>query len=278
MNYPKIQVWRMSASRPWQLKKTSQSLFDRLKYSGELNYNLIESVLVEELSDECIEYAKSLFYDIHIIKPAQGQGHAMEYALNRVIDTKYSLKWEDDFMPIIDIPLNDCIALMEEYSHINQICFNKRRTMKYKRMSEWNKETKRCEVFEWEKEQRYYKMGTKQYPLVVKDAWWFGSSLWRTDFIRPLFKAFPNDTHNKMNDLILRPRAGFIYGDEAHGFRGRKQPSAVDMEFHVGSYIWGKVGDPQMVEHTGREDSLWKGDLQKRWRANGFKILGNDNR
>ena len=272
-NYSTIQVWRMSASRPWQLQKTHPELIKHLKYSGNLEYHLIESVLVEDLSNECIEFGEEKGYQVHVIKPAGGQGFAMDYALKNVINVEYSLKWEDDFMPVVNIPLDDCIALMEKYKHINQICFNKRKTMKYKKMSEWREETQKCEVFEWEKEQRYFEMNGKEYPLVVKDAWWFGSSIWRSSFIKPLFKSYLNGTHNKLNDEVLRPLAGFVYGNESNGFKGRKQPTAKTIEEKVGCYIWGKVGDFQMVEHTGREDSLWKGDLQKRWKQEGRKIL-----
>jgi hypothetical protein len=196
----------------------------------------------------------------------------MNYALKNVVNSEYSLKFEDDFMPEVDLPLDDCIGLMEKYKHINQITFNKRKTMQYKKMSEWR--GNKCEVFEWEKEQRYFEMDGNQFPLVVKDRWWFGASIWRSSFIKPLFKPYLNDTHNKMNDDILMPLAGFVYGDEANGFKGRKQPMAKAIEANIGCYIWGKIGDPRMVFHAGLNDSLWYGDLHKRWKAEGRTVLG----
>lgn len=274
MKYLPIDVWRMSASRPWQLSSTHPHLVKHLKYRGALRYHLIESVLVEDLSNNCINFAKENGYEIHVIRPAKGQGEAMDYAIKRVITTKYALKWEDDFQPEMDIPLTKCVELMEMYPHINQICFNKRKTLQYKRMSQWNEETQKCEVFEWEKEQRYFELNGKQYPLVVKDRWWFGAAIWRMDFIKPLFRVFLNDTHNQMNDQVLMPMAGFVYGDEAHGFVGRKQPTAKAIEENVGCYIWGKTKDPRMVFHAGLGDSLYYGDVQKRWREEGRKVLG----
>jgi len=273
MKFPNLIVWRMSASRPWLLKGTTQSLFDHFKYEGKLEYHLIESILVEDLSQECIKYAKELGYFVHVLRPAPGQGFAMEYALRNIINTKFSLKWEDDFRAEVDIPLSDCVELMEEYKHINQICFNKRKTMKYKRISEWNEKTQKCEIFEFEKEQRYFKLNNKQYPLVIKDRWWFGSSIWRTDFIKPIFKPYANDTHNRLNDDAIMPLAGFVYGDEANGFKGRRQPKAKAIEENVGCYIWGRTKDEKMVEHIGREDSLWYGKLQEKWKKEGRKIL-----
>src|SRR4030043_1501676 len=99
-NFSKIQIWRMSASRPWQVEKTHPALINHLKYSGELEYHLIESVLVEELSNECIKFGNRNGYTVHVINPAEGQGMSMDYALTKVIDVEYSLKWEDDFMPV----------------------------------------------------------------------------------------------------------------------------------------------------------------------------------
>lgn len=36
------------------LEKTTSELHKKLKFNGKLNYHLIESVLVEELSEQCI--------------------------------------------------------------------------------------------------------------------------------------------------------------------------------------------------------------------------------
>ena len=268
-----IDVWRMSASRPGQLKRTHPRLINHLKYSKELRYYLIESVLVEELSNECIKFGKENGYEVHVIKPAKGQGAAMELAIKKVITSKYALKWEDDFEPVTDIPLDECVALMEKYPHINQICFNKRPTLDGKYVSEWREDEQRCVKFKWMKEQRYFELDGKQYPLVVKDRWWFGTALWRMSFIKPLFRPYLNDTHNKLNDDVIMPLAGFVYGDESDGFKGRKQPTAKAIEENVGCYIWGKTKDPAMVEHTGREDSLWYGKLQEKWRKEGREIL-----
>lgn len=264
-----IDVWRMSASRPWQLEKTSDALFKRLKYRGELRFHLIESVLVEDLSEQCIEIAKSLGYNVHVIKPAKGQGFAMNEAIHKVITSKYSIKWEDDFRPEKNIPINTCVDLMEKYPHINQICFNKRPTLEWKWATNEN-----GEKYKWYKEQRYFKLGSRKVPLVVKEKWWFGPAVWRMDYIRPKFKWWPTNTHNLMNDLVLLPLAGFVQGDPRNNWRGRKVPAPDDIEKHIGCYIYGKTGDPGMAEHTGFGDSIWSGEYQERMRKEGRKIIG----
>ncbi len=269
--FPPIDVWRMSASRPWQLEATHGALTKYLKYSGELRYHLIESVLVKELSQQCIHWAKYNGYKIHVISPAKGQGYAMNYALKKVIDCPFSLKWEDDFKPVKEIPLDICVELMRKYPKINQICFNKRETAPFKYVA--NEHGR----YEWKKEQRYFPLASSKIPLVVKDRWWFGTAIWRNAFIEPLFVYWNSNTHNRMNNEVLLPLAGFVMGDEHNKeipYKGRYIPTAEQMEKNIGSYIYGKTGDPQMVEHTGREDSIWEGKMQQRWAQEGKQVIG----
>lgn len=272
MEFPIIDVWRMSASRPWQLEKTHSNLIKHLKYSGLLRFHLIESVLVEDLSSQCFEVAMRLGYKIHVIKPAQGQGFAVNHALQNVITSEFSLKFEDDFMPVRDIPLDDCVQLMQQYLYINQICFNKRETMAYKMCQDWSDEQQKLVPFAWPKEQRYFKVGDKNIPLVVKEKWWFGSAIWRTSFIKPIFKYWKSNTHNLFNDHVILPMAGAIPG-EPNG-KGKRIPTPEDIEKHIGCYIYGKTGDPPMVEHTGLGDSIWAGEFQRKMAEEGRQIIG----
>lgn len=266
-----IDVWRMSASRPWQLEKTHDALVRHLKYSGELRFHLIESVLVPEYSELCVKFAKDHGYSVSIIHPAKGQGFAMDYALRNVITSEYSLKWEDDFRPIKDIPLDICVELMDAHQNVNQICFNKRETMAGKEYQGQDGST-----LVWPKEQREFLLDGVVIPLVVKEKWWFGTSLWRISFIKPLFRWWPHNTHNMMNDCVLIPlaRAGSV-STLPRGRDGGLVPSPMDIEEKVGCYIWGRTGDPPMVEHTGVGDSIWAGEFQKRMAKEGKRIVGS---
>jgi len=269
MNWPKIEVWRMSCGRPEQLEASHPTLLKNLQYSGELEYHLIESVRYKEASEECIAWGKNHDYKVHVINPAKGQGYAVWYYLNEVADCKYGLKWEDDFQAEKVIPLDDCIRVMENYNHINQICFNKRETMKAK----W------CSLqdgtrYEWEKEQRV--LGWTELiggieakfliPLVCKEKWWFGASLWRIDFIKPIFRWWEVNTHNTFNDEVIIP----MIRKEA----GKYDYTASDMEKSVGCYIYGKTGDERMAWHAGGGVSWWAGEMQEKLKAEGKEIIG----
>jgi len=258
--WPKLEVWRMSASRPHHLKASHPTLLEHLKYSGDIEYHLIESVLVKELSEECIAWGKNNGYKVHVINPAQGQGYAVWYYLNNVCNCPFALKWEDDFQAEVDIPLDDCVDLMIEYPHINQICFNKRETMRYK----WC-EDEYGERYKWMKEQRYFNLHGRKVPLVVKEKWWFGASLWRTEFIKPIFQYWKSNTHNIFNDQVILP---MIRGEK------NRRYSASEVEESVGCYIYGKTGDKRMAFHAGRGDSIWAGEFQKKMEAEGREVVG----
>lgn len=285
-----IDVWRMSASRPDMLLKTTEKLHKHLKYRGKLRFHLIESVLVKELSDQCIKYMKEKWgYTIHYIDPAKGQGYAAQFALNNAITSKYALKWEDDFSPKVDIPLDNCVDVMEAHSHINQICFNKRETMSGKYVSahkdlvkKWGykidniKGTKA--YFYWPKEQRYFGIDcdngkSKEIPLVVKEKFWFGVSVWRIPFIKPLYKWWPSNTHNKLNDVVLLPRAGARAGTPPL-FLDKIICTPKQIEESIGCYIYGSTGDSPMADHVGAEVSIWSGEQQEKWKREGYTILG----
>ena len=290
-----IDVWRMSAGRPDMLMKTTETLHKYLKYRGELRFHLIEAVLVQELSDQCMKYMKEKWgYTIHCINPAKGQGYSAQYALDNAIKSKYALKWEDDFMPEVDIPLNDCVDVMEAHSKVNQICFNKRETMKEKRcaahyelVKKWGyKEISRkgtTATFGWPKEQRYFtipytdgksiSLYTRDIPLVVKEKWWFGTALWRIPFIKPLYRWWGTNTHNLLNDEVLLPMAGAVKGTPPN-YMDKVIATPKMIEDKIGCYIYGKTGDKRMAFHAGLGASLWTGEQQEKWKKEGREILG----
>jgi len=278
MSWPTIDIWRMSASRPWQLEQTHDNLVRfTSSYKGERKFHLIESILVREYSEKCIEFGKNNGYEIHIIDPAKGQGFAVDYTLKNVLKEEFSLKMEDDFMPEVQLPLNDCVLLMQQYSHINQICFNKRSTLASKRFDNWSEEKQCLVAAEWPKEQRWFEIRDnneiRNIPLVVKEKWWFGSAVWRNNWIKPIFKYWEGNTHNYFNEIVALPLAGFIQGDRDTG-RNKIIPTPKQVEENIGCYIYGKTGDPRMCEHTGVGDSIWAGEYQKKIKAQGKELIG----
>lgn len=273
MDWPKIEVWRMSASRPWHLKDSHPTLLKHLKYSGKLEFHLIESILEREGSKECIKWASNNGYKVHIIDPAKGQGFAIWYYLNKACQCKYALKWEDDFLAEKDIPLDNCVLLMEQYPKINQICFNKRETMSHKIYT-----NEKGEKVGWPKEQVLFSLlinnHVKTIYLCSKEKWWFGTALWRISFIKPIFKYWPSNTHNLFNNHVIIPMARVGSKSSWKNQSGQVVPTPEDIREKIGCYIYGKTGDPRMVYHAGIGNSIWKGEMQEKWKAEGKKIIG----
>lgn len=261
--WPLVQVFRGSVSRPWQLEKTTPTLFENIDYEN-IEYHLVESVFVKQLSDECIEYAKNNgFSGIHMIDPQQGYGFAIKWFLDNIVTAPYMINWEDDYKAEVRIPIQTCVWLMEKYPHINQICFNKRSTMDAK----WARPGGGKPDFQWKKKQRYF----SGVPLVVKEKWWFGPAIWRVSYIKPKFVGYASRVHHLMNDEVLLPLAGSRLTPE-----GRIVPTPEQVEEAIGSYIYGKHEDPRMVAHMQDGDSIWNRSLLKKWEQEGIKIRNKD--
>jgi hypothetical protein len=254
---------RGSISRPWLLQLTTPTLHGHFKYSGQLRHHLVESVIVRELSDENKQWAEDskYFTSITEISPQRGYGFAIYHFMYFICKAPYMINWEDDYSAEVDIPLDDCIGLMEKYPHINQICFNKRETMKTKPAGDG------AERYEWVKEQRYFELNGRQIPLVVREKWWFGPAIWRISFIKFIFQAFPSRVHHYFNDQVILPLAG----RRREGNRWIL-PDAKQIEEAVGTYIFGKHEDPRMVCHSGFGQSFFTGDIQKKWKEQGYKV------
>lgn len=257
---PGVFLWRGSPSRPWHIEKNTPGIHEKVKYSGPIKRVLVESVVVEELSKKNIEYGmESGFFDlVVVIRPQRGHGYALDYAIRRLVQEPYFLKWEDDFAAEQNLDLTTCVKLMEEHSHVNQIAFNKRSNECDKRVRPAGKPE-----YDWKFEERSFGDVT----LTIRDKWWFGPALWRMGFIRPLWKFFKDNVHNLFNDQVLMPQIpGFQHGG--------LYPTPTAIEKYLGVFWWGPRKFPRMTEHTGVHDSLWSGQFQKIAREKGWKLEG----
>lgn len=300
--WPPIDVIRCSASRPWRLEQSTPTLWDRLRYPGPIRQVLVESVVVKEHSDACVRYGleSGYFDEVIVIEPQRGQSYALDYPLRHVVTAPYVLKWDDDMDAVQDIPLETVVRLMEEHPKINQVSFNKRRTVPRKPFykDEWpgveqsiregrdpnSIRPTHGKPITFQKAERKFTQDGEEIVLTVKDRWWFGPALWRMSFIRPLWEEFYGfwkhwsscleAPHNQLSDKVL-----FRLIDASwHGGPWPVGVPARAVEDAVGCYLWGRIGDERMVEHTGKGDSLWSGEFQARMRAEGREVLGDDQR
>ena len=265
---PLIEIRRGSCSRPWQLENSTPTLFDSIDYPGPIRQILFESIVEGRGSKRCIRYGiNSGHFDRVIeIKPSYGQGFSLDLCVTKVIEAPYMLQWDDDFKAAQDIPLHDCIDIMKKHKDVNQIAFNKRETAESRENE--NLPGGKIVVTFQAVERSFEVDDEKTLFLTSMDKWKFGVSLWRMSFVKKHWQYHHDAIHNRFNtDLVklMLPNWG-----------GTSWPSdKIDTEMiqkHIGCYWWGRIGTHRMVEHTGKDDSLWTGKMQKQWQSGDVKF------
>jgi hypothetical protein len=106
------------------LKQVFTALKCHLKYSGVIEYILHEDVVDEELSEEVCLWAQSEIVKIMVTDPNQGLKIAIQTLLG-AITTKYVLNWEDDWLLLKELNLDDMVYVMVHYN-MNQVTANNR--------------------------------------------------------------------------------------------------------------------------------------------------------
>ena len=181
-----IDIMRTSASRPDYLKTTTEALQNHLKYDGGFRWLIHEDSLNEEWSKQCTAYINEVgIYNVSKVNQTPiGQGPSLTWLLEQT-NTPYILNIEDDYELIKPLDLNPLVALMDKHPEINQIAFHKRR-ISWKRGSYFIKK----------------QVVRDGIPLVTDPHWAFTPALWRSSYIKPLWKSFDKNIHWRMNDIL----------------------------------------------------------------------------
>jgi len=210
-----IDVLITSSSRSEYLKRVIFSLRDHLKYSGNLNF-----ILHDDIRNNDSYYVLSLakIWRINktlLTRPAEGESKAIQTLLNHST-TKYVVFWEDDWLLLKDIDLDDVISFFEYRDDVNMIAFNKGLNNPY----HGYKET----VINGKK-------------LLFCYDWVVAPSVWRADYIKPRFKVTENP------DDIRRV------------LRGWKQRSPEWVKENMGTYFYGGYGQGEFIKHIGEKSA-----------------------
>jgi len=226
-----IDVMRTSDSRPDLLALSTESIVNKMKFSGTMNWFLHEDFLNRELSKQCVKWANEsgLFKTVIADDPPVTQGNSLD-KLFKLCKTDYILNWEDDWELIADLDLNEVVGVMDENPDVNQVCFNKRPIMREK-PGFIKKEVVRS--------------GKK---LTTNPHWAFLPALWRRSFISKHWFAFD---HSNIWDLINRMRPWPTNGDY--------------IEKHIGTYYWGGIETGHYIKHIGHLRSVRVGEEQTKW-------------
>ena len=214
--------------------------------------------------------------------PPIKHGPALYWLLSHV-QTEYVLYSQDDHQVKRPLPVRDALTLLHQH-HLNQIRFNKRDTMdkKGREGAEFHKVefpftlpdrapcSCPCHRGEAIQHQVAACCTQRMVPLCAADHWYFQTGVWRVAAIKPVvdwwagpgaeFGAFDEHMEVKINQ---------VFNGEWRG----KHPSfpssvpclapglswcnpMVRAAVHK-TFIWGRVGEPQFVEHIGDKPEDW---------------------
>ena len=217
-----IEVMVDSGSRPEILKETLPIIMDRLKFTGRLRWMFHEVLIDRKKSEENLKYVESLgVFDVIESNEPLGQAISVGNILEHT-RSKYLIHIEDDYILTKEINLDHMWHIMEECGDVNQIAFNRRKTMP--------------DVAGWKK--RMYDKAN--HVLTTSPHWRFTPAMWRLSFIKPLWEHWegPNGHWALNNKLQV-------------GMDNTNKTAELVAE-RMGTFYYGSVGEPALCEHVGQ--------------------------
>lgn len=177
--------------------------------------------------------------------PGTGLGRAM-LRLFHESTTEFVLYTQEDFDFLRTVPITACLSTMA-HNKLNHVRFNKRKTMKCKGAD-------RAPHEQFHKVEVTFPVGASgMQTFCVSDHWYFQASLWRRDIGLEGFQAL--DHRCEPNRMIDRCEAAFnlwfnlTYGKGA----GSTDPTAANRLELCKTFIWGGIGEPAFIKHTGHD-------------------------
>lgn len=247
-----IDVLITSSSRPELLFSTVNSFLEKVKcLNHDLRFLLHEDFVNEERSNVAVSWAKNLalFSVIKKHNPFIGLGPSIGFMLQNHIKAKYMFYLQDDWVLLRELDLDLALKYMNSYKIINQIRYNKRKTMTYV----GDNPKKR-----WMKKEMV--IGDRIFTTAPH--WVLNPSLWRVAFIKDKFVPAYEFCNWKTNDVLKQ-------GKHQH------EVSPEWIAENVGTFMWGGIGEPAFFQHIGHVDSSLDktGQERKYYRGKNYRIL-----
>jgi hypothetical protein len=220
-----IDVLINSASRLDCLKPTITSMKAKLKTTKKFRIILHDDVVRKDESAAIEDWAKNSGEIDLFIKtvPAKRLGASFLKCFE-YIDSEIFVKWEDDWLFLEEVNLDEIISVMENNLHINQIAFNK-----------YGNESSKHNV-----NRPLYSYGNIKVTQV--NEWVLGPGVWRLSFIKSKWKSTYVDAHyglGKLGTYDLSLGRDMIW-----------------MKNNVGCYFYGGHGAGPFIQHLGLEDKI----------------------
>lgn len=192
---------------------------------------------------DAIEREFGVPISILVSEPARGLACAMPWLLAEA-STEFVFYTQEDFDFVRPIPIRSCLQLMAEH-RLNHVRFNKRKTLRVKGADRAAHE-------------QFHKLEVQfgAQTMCVSDHWYFQASMWRASVARDGFAAvvkasspgsFVDRGEMKFNHWLNTTIGGGVGSTDATG--------AATRGMSVRTFIWGPIGEPAFISHTGHDRS-----------------------
>jgi hypothetical protein len=174
--------------------------------------------------------------------PGAGMARGLVHLL-RAADTEFVFYGQEDFDFVRPVPVGRCLEIMAEH-RLNQVRFNKRKTMGIKgEHRPAHEQFKKLEVtFDGQ-------------VLCISDRWYHQASLWRRDLALRGYAALVAAA--AAGRPVERPEDRFDHwiNQNIGGGTGSVDGCQAARRELCRTFIWGAVGEPAFIHHTGGERS-----------------------
>jgi len=230
-----IDVFVTSSSRPQLLERTLKSFLAGALYLGNFRFYINEDYVDSHESSKCLNVLNSILngYSLKCNSPPIGLSGAFLH-FSRYFENEFLFYLQDDWELIRPIDLGRAITLFRACPFVNQVRFNKRKTMKYKGEGD----TKWCKK----------ELICNGYTITTSDSWYLNPSLWRTSFIAPFISS---DLRGKPSQRPYIWKLNEILGKHFKVVKHQGKYDGTDFSDKVGTYIYGGIDSPPFFKHLG---------------------------
>jgi hypothetical protein len=223
-----IDILIMGSSRPKLLPYCINSIREKVKYSGNFRWIYHEDFVYPEYSQESVNYLISQNFDEVVSHyPAIGYGRAIEHMLD-YIKSPFFLMVQEDCEFEREVDLDIVINLMDKYNEINQITYHINKTPR-----------------QFKGKGAIYNLKEYEFDnitLTLWYAWLFFPNITRLDWFKKKWVVKPDEPEKfKPADWFTNEVLGNIQDRVKHEYSYN----------NIGSFIYGKIGEPRYVRHIG---------------------------
>jgi hypothetical protein len=183
-------------------------------------------------------------FDISITLLECNPGRGLGHAVKRLLDESRSelvLYTQEDFDFVRALPMDRCLRLMTAHE-LHHVRFNKRKTMRVKGADR-------------PPDEQFHKieMTIGGETLCVSDHWYFQASMWRRSIALEGFTVLADAAGPRMINRCEMAFNRWLNSGLGEGIGSTDSTGAAARGERVRTFIWGSIGEPAFIRHTGHD-------------------------